>query len=162
MTPPPDLAAVLTVQRSWAARQGLAVDARGYLVDVRSNLRDALSPDTEAALNRGSGSELRDQPGRAAKMRALHSSSALAVNVFDFWSARDLDRVLAALGVQGRGTGLSFDEKLPTGARGTPPHLDVVIRLEDSRLVGVESKFTEWMTAKRDIAASLAPYVAWT
>jgi hypothetical protein len=159
MTPPPDLAAVLTVQRAWAARQGLAFDARGYLVEVRSNLRDALSPDTEAALNRGSGSELRDQPGRAAKMRALHSSSALAVNVFDFWSARDLDRVLAALGVEGRGTGLSFEEKLPTGARGTPPHLDVVIRLEDGRLVGVESKFTEWMTAKRDIAASLAPYV---
>jgi hypothetical protein len=159
MTQPPDLSAVLTAQRAWATRRGLTVDDRGYLVDVRSNLRDALSPDTEAALRRGSGSELRDQPERAAKMRALHSSSALAVNVFDFWSARDLDRVLEALCVEGWGTELSFEEKLPTGAGGTPPHVDVVIRLGDGRLVGVESKFTEWMAPKRDRAASLAPYV---
>jgi hypothetical protein len=159
MAPQPMTAAVLAAQKAWALRTGCEVDPAGYLPDYGSNLCVPLSPAAKAAFERGSGSELLDGKARAAKMRALHSSSALAVNVFDFWNGRDLGRVLAALGVEGRATGLSFEEKLRTGAGGSPPNLDVVIRLDDGRLVGVESKFTEWMTPKKSMAASLAPYV---
>jgi hypothetical protein len=85
--------------------------------------------------------------------------SALAINVFDFWIGRDLSRVLAALHVEGGAVSLRFEEKVPTGAAGTPPNLDVVIPLAAGGLVGVESKFTEWMGTKGNMAASLAPYL---
>ena len=165
MTEPSGRSAVLTSQRVWAGKQGLPVSARGYLSHFRANLRQPLSLATEAALRAGSGSELEDRPARAsnplapAKMRALHSSSALAVNVFDFWVGRDLTRVLAALHVDGKATTLGFEAKLPTGARGIPPNVDVVIGLAGNGLVGVESKFTEWMTPKGDMVGKLAPYV---
>lgn len=160
-----DRSTVLTAQRVWAARHGLSVDPHGYLPDVRSNLRQAFSETTHTAFKSGSGSELRDQPAserrpaRAAKMRALHSSSALAANVFDFWVGRDISRVLAAIHVEGVAGTLSFEKKLPTGASGTPPNLDVVISLIGGGLLGIESKFTEWMSAKRDMTGSLAPYL---
>ena len=32
-------------------------------------------------------------------MRALHSSSALAVNFFDYWTDRDKTPILSALGI---------------------------------------------------------------
>lgn len=150
---------VLAGQRAWAADRGLSPDERGYLPSYQANLRAPLSDGTRAAFDQGSGSELRDGPKRPAKMRALHSSSALAVNVFDFWSGRDLGRVLRALGIEGAATSPPlFEKKLPTGAGGTPPNLDVVFPLADGRLVGVESKFTEWMSPKTAMAASLAPY----
>lgn len=93
-------------------------------------------------------------------MRSLISSSALAANVFDYWSERDLAPILRALGVDGRATELRFERKLPTGARGKSPNLDVVLTLDDGRLIGIESKFTEWITPKTGMTTSLAPYIS--
>ena len=153
-------AGVRNAQRAWAARSGLTPDEKDYLPDVASNLRAPLSAAAEQAFRDGDGAEFDDQDGRAAKMRSLISSSALAANVFDHWSGRDdLSPLLAALGAEGRATDIRFEEKLPTGARGNPPNLDVVLSLEDGRLVGIESKFTEWMTPKGDLAAKLTPYL---
>lgn len=153
---------VLGAQCAWAERHDLEPDPRGYLARYELNLRDALSPAALTAFQNGSGAELIDRAGHAAKMRALHSSSALAVNVFDFWTERvqrDGTRILRALGTDGGATRLEFERKLPTGARGTPPNIDVVITRDDTRLIGVESKFTEWMSPKEALATSLHPYV---
>jgi hypothetical protein len=76
-------------QERWARAQGYAVDARGYLKTVELNLREPLSARARAAFDAGDGGELSDSRSRPAKMRALHSSSALAVNVFDYWTAHD-------------------------------------------------------------------------
>jgi len=79
----------------------------------------------------------------SAKMRALHSSFALGVNVFSYWGDRpDLTPLLAAMGVAGEAGSLEFERKLPIGAGGTPPNLDVVITTADGVMVGVESKIT--------------------
>lgn len=152
---------VQSSQREWAERRGIAVDARGYVLDYASNLRAPLSAAALAAFERGSGSELKDHARRPAKMRALHSSAALAVNVFDFWTERNHDRVVRALGSAGRANGFSFEAKLPTGAGGSA-NVDLLIHLVPDGIVGVESKFTEWMTPNAGRATSLRPYLSGT
>ena len=81
------------LQRSWAASKELKFDSEGYLPDVEVNLRNPLSPSARADFSKGAGSEL------ARHMRALHSSSALVANFFDFWTNREKGPLLATLGV---------------------------------------------------------------
>lgn len=77
-------------------------------------------------------------------MRALHSSSALVVNFFDYWTDRDKAPILSALGIDPEGgASLKFEAQFPTGLGGTPPHLDVAITNSIGHVVGVEAKFTE-------------------
>lgn len=81
-------------------------------------------------------------------MRAAHSSSALVVNVFDYWVDRP-DRVLLALGLPAAAAfPVAFEAQFATGLDGKPPNLDICVRREDGGLVGVESKFTEWLARK--------------
>jgi hypothetical protein len=56
---------------------------------VVDNLFQALNESTRKAFEQGSGSELQDTASRPAKIKALHSSSALAVNFFDRWVIND-------------------------------------------------------------------------
>lgn len=149
---------VLRAQRAWADGQGLAVDERGYLPDVSSNLFGGLAPATKAAFEAADGDELEDRPTRPAKMRSLISSSALAVNVFQHWTLNDPAPLGLPLGLAGTVTRVEFERRMPTGAPGTPPNLDVVLTLADGGIVGLESKFTEWMQPSATQAASLVPY----
>lgn len=73
-----------------------------------------------------------------SKFRAIHSSSALAVNsfaiiknksAFEFLGYKNFDKI-------------KFEHKFKTGLCGTPPHLDFV--LENRKvIIGFESKFLE-------------------
>jgi hypothetical protein len=145
-------------QRLWAAQEGLGFDDRGYLPDVSQNLFGGLSNEVRAAFEKADGSELTDRDGRPAKMRSVISSSALAVNVFQHWALSDPAPVGRALGLSAAVAKIEFERRMPTGAGGTPPNLDVVITTVDGGLVGIESKFTEWMSRKTGQAASMAPY----
>lgn len=144
---------VLKRQRDWAERAGKRVDSQGYLDTVHANLYRPLSALAESHFGGGSGSELLDTPARPAKMKALHSSAALAVNIFDYWTARDATPLVRALGFPAaereRSTGaIGFERQFPTGLAGNPPNLDVTISLSSGITLAVESKFTEWMTPK--------------
>lgn len=88
-------------------------------------------------LSAGAGSEL------DGKLRAAHSSAALAVNTFGPW--RNAPSSLQVGGVGGFG-GLKFEATCPTGLRGIPPHLDLIAESEVP--VAIESKCTEWMEPK--------------
>lgn len=123
------------------------MDERGYLQTYAENLFRPLSEMALTSFEKGSGSELVGRDGAPAKMRALHSSSALAVNFFDYWS-NDPDGMLAALGLRIGAESLGFEVKFPTGLGGTPPNLDVAIRWSDGAWLGIESKFTEWLSPK--------------
>ena len=125
-------------QRAWAESRGIPVDSRGYVRDVGANLWRPLSAEAHAGFRRGAGSEL------ARHMKALHSSSALVANFFDYWTPRDKAPLLSALGVDGdSAVSLNFEAQFPTGLGGTPPHLDVALRLSSCAVVAIEGKFTE-------------------
>ncbi len=150
-------AGLVARQRQWAQSAGHPVDARGYLPTVDANLFQPLSRSARSDFNHGSGSELIDTPTRPAKMRALHSSSALAVNVFDHWQGREAAPLLAALDLTGTLASMRFEAQYPTGCGGTPPNLDVALTFDDGRVVAIESKFSEWLTPKAHGRAPFSP-----
>lgn len=128
-------------QGEWADHAGIRVDASGYTLSIEDNLFQPLSPASRREFEAGSGAEL-GEGGARGKMQALHSSSALAVNVFDYWRGRDAAPIAVAMNLPGSLTDLRFEEQFPTGLRGTPPNLDVTMRSGDS-IIAVESKFLE-------------------
>ena len=144
--------AILRGQRAWATRRGHAPDRRGYLPHVALNLYSSLSEQARSAFERGAGGETTDCParggrrGRPAKMRALHSSSALVVNVFDYWTPRDKAILSKSLGLHRKVDTVAFEAQRETGLPGTPPNLDLELVLKDGSVVAIESKFTEWLT----------------
>jgi hypothetical protein len=139
---------LLNQQRLWARGRGLALDTKGYLESVDANLLQPLTEKTKRSFENGSGSELQDTPSRPAKMKALHSSSALAVNVFDYWVGKDTSALMSALGLGSGQVTITFEEQFPTGLKGSPPNLDVALESSNGHIVGVESKFSEWLTPK--------------
>jgi hypothetical protein len=147
---------VLDSQRAWASSRGLTADERGYLPNVCLNLHGGLTPVVWTAFE--AADELTDRPDGPAKMRALISSSALAVNVFQHWTIHNPAPLGPALGLVGQVTRVEFERRLHTGAPGTPPNLDVVLTLADGGIVGIESKFTEWMRRDAGQSRSMAPY----
>jgi hypothetical protein len=102
-----------------------------------------------AALGAAGGGELQEQRDRPAKIRALHSSAVLAINVFQYWEGRQGPELPSALGIDGELTDIKIEQQFPSGLRGTPPTLDVVLSLANDRIIAIESKFTEWMSPKR-------------
>lgn len=139
---------ILRKQLKWATSANLEPDQSGYLADYESNLFRPLSPCTKRAFDRGSGSELQDRANRPAKMRALHSSSALAVNFFDAWVDTDSKPLMEVLGLETGSVSIRFEGQYPTSLPGNPPNLDVVLELQSGLTIGIESKFTEWLTPK--------------
>ena len=76
-------------------------------------------------------------------MQALHSSSALACNVFDYWRGRDTSPLARALEIEAPICSIAFERKFPTGLRGKAPNLDVVLTPASGPAVAIESKFLE-------------------
>ena len=139
-------------QIAWARSQGLSIDDKGYVDDVEDNLWKPLSAHARAAFERGAGSELESH------MKALHSSSALVANFFDYWTDRDKALLLSALGIDTDDIqSLDFEARFPTGLGGAPPHLDVAITLESGAVIGVESKFTEYLIRSTKGKSSFEP-----
>ena len=139
----PPLAILMRKQRAWATLEARAVDPKGYLDSVEANLWRSLSDFSRAAFEKGSGSELKH------KMRALHSSSALAVNFFDYWTTAEPSTLMHLLKLDSPVSAIRFEAQHHTGLQGTPPNLDVCLVLESGHTVAIESKFTEWLTRKR-------------
>jgi hypothetical protein len=115
-------------------------DRYGYVDDVRANLVAGVDlEDIRADFEAGAGDEL------GSKMRAVHSSSALAANTFGRW--RKNPSHLRIQGVTGFNS-LRFEAQCATGLGGVPPHLDVLAISHDA-IVGIESKCTEYLAPKR-------------
>lgn len=148
---------LLKQQHLWAESVGLTPDSRGYLNEVEANLFKPLNELTRIAFENGSGSELQDTLSRPAKMKALHSSSALAVNFFDRWVGSDTLSLSAALGLADEIVAIGFEEQFPTGLAGNPPNLDVALKLANGNVVGIESKFSEWIIPKSKNSTPFKP-----
>lgn len=132
-------------QAAWAKRRGLPLPRLGYVGELADNLfLQRLHPETESEFRKGDGAELTDAGRRPAKMRALLSSSALAVNFFDAWRHIPKDALTQALALPAPISRLQFEYKCkhyPVAPRS--PNLDVLFTLGGDRRVGVECKFSE-------------------
>jgi hypothetical protein len=117
-------------------------DADGYCTCVDDNIFQRLSSDARSDFGSGDGAELGREGGRG-KIQALHSSSALACNWFDYWRGRDLQPLSRAFEVPVQFSKLGLEHKFPTGLGGISPNLDVLLTCSDGSLFAVESKFTE-------------------
>lgn len=132
---------ILDAQRRWATSRRLQT-ARDYTNSLEANLFRSLNPATRAEFAAGSGNEL-GLSGRPGKMQSLRSSSALAVNVFDYWRGAALLPLAQAFGVREGLVELHFEQKYPHGLPSTPPNLDVVLYQSAGAPVAIESKFAE-------------------
>jgi hypothetical protein len=150
-------------QRIWAKRKGFELTGgtkpkrgeKNYVDDIALNIfNKKLSSETLQDFKKGDGNETKDSKTRLAKMKALHSSSALPVNVFQYWQEKDVSAILSACKLINRRPfnsdtlpnavrfeqkfEISKDKKLFPKA----PNLDVVIEY-NNRVFAIESKFTE-------------------
>ena len=150
---------ILTKQIQWAHNNGLdLIGSKGdqgrkaYLSDLDDNFFLKLKPQVKESFKAGDGGEL---TGEVAKMQALHSSAALAVNIFQYWQDKGmLSQLLTECGlcssrrdVEGS---LEFEKKFKIDASfNIDPNLDIVIKNEvrdDITHYAIESKFSEPFT----------------
>ncbi len=147
---------IVSKQIEWAYNHKIAlIGSAGnhgrlaYTRCVEDNLFEPLSPANDRAFREGDGSELAGTP---AKMQAVHSSAALAVNIFQFWDSVNESHVIAhACRFCKKSTKISrniaFEVKYPIyDSFHYAPNVDVVIEnLPDSQyqVYAIESKFSE-------------------
>jgi hypothetical protein len=150
---------IIEKQVQWAKNRGFTLIGsecdRGlprYTPVLSLNLFAPLLDSVQESFEHGNGSELACKGDHQAKMQAVHSSSALSVNVFQYWEEKHQVPVIASLcGFCDEGD--VFSEKIVfesknyiKGVRGAPPHLDVVIHNSEGspfKCFAIESKFTE-------------------
>lgn len=131
---------IIDCQLEWARRENIALEGR-YTIGVEDNIFGGqLHPETRKEYERGKGHELE---GERAHIKALRSSSALVVNVFDYWRRQSrIQDIAKCCGAKGAVTGMEFEKTHPIkGLERTPPHLDVEFVVLAP--LAIESKFTE-------------------
>ncbi|MCW5875949.1 MAG: hypothetical protein KIS85_03615 [Anaerolineales bacterium] len=149
---------IIARQIAWAQGRGLPlVDSRGgdrgrpaYFPTITDNLFQPLTAETLECFRNGDGKEIGDYPHKPAKMRAVHSTSALAVNLFQYLGQIGrVDLLASASGLQPQGYApgaVVFEEKYPVGRGfGIAPNVDVVVKPSDLErpVIAVECKFSE-------------------
>lgn len=150
---------IVAKQIQWALNRGLHLVGsqltRGrptYTPKLDQNLFQPLLPTVQRQLMEGDGSELQREGAQyPGKMQAVHSSSALGVNVFQYWMAcADVSAIAIACRLCRPGTSspneIAFEQKFVISEQfDHAPNLDVVMRYSDKTkpVLAVESKFTE-------------------
>jgi hypothetical protein len=136
---------IALAQSRWAQDLSIPLERDGYVSRLGDNLfLGRLNPETRAEFESADGGELNDEGRRPAKMRALISSSALAVNFFDAWRRDPNEPLRLALGLGEPIARLRFEYKCtdyPIGPRS--PNLDVMLTTSSGRRIAIESKFLE-------------------
>ncbi len=129
-----------------------------YTLDLNLNLFEPLLKENRDQFLQGNGQEILGSQEKPAKMQALHSSSALGVNIFQYWQKRGLiSEIASACGFCNRGRQVSerivFEEKYTIDTKFViPPNIDVVIHNNNSskyKLFAIECKFSEAYGGRR-------------
>jgi hypothetical protein len=130
-------------QRKWADKKGKQYESKDHMQKLKDNLFICLSDSSFDEFQSGRGNELgtAKSPGH---MYSLHSSSALVVNVFEYWrQSGNIQSIAKACGAMHKMNHLRFEMTYPTPLKGTAPHLDIELSNERGEILVVESKFTE-------------------
>jgi len=155
---------ILAKQTEWAKNRGITLigsqGKRGrpsYTARLDDNLFQPLPDDVQKSFEEGDGDELGSH-GFPGKMQAVHSSSALSVNVFQYWkSIPEISVIAAQCGLCKRGSqicdDIKFEEKFPINdSFSIHPNLDVVIHNHSDtkiQVFAIECKFSETYGAHR-------------
>jgi len=150
---------ILSKQIQWARNNGIDMIGskrnRGYPAytqNLYDNLFEPLSDDIKSSFQKGDGGELAGNP---SKMQAVHSSSALGVNIFQYWqSNNEVEKIAHACGFCRKTTkiskDISFEVKYSIDERFQySPNIDVVINNDPAsqyKVFAIECKFTEAYT----------------
>jgi len=156
---------IIAKQTQWALNHGIPlVGSKGdrgrpaYTSDLNLNLFEPLTLDTRKNFEQGDGGEINGNP---AKMQAVHSSSALGVNVFQYWqNIQQIPVIAAACGFCRKGNNVSekivFEDKYPIddNLKKFPlaPNIDVAFHNADSaqfKRFAVECKFSEAYSSQK-------------
>lgn len=156
---------IINKQIEWANNKGIQlIGSRGnrgrkdYATCVEDNLFQPLGDETREELEEGNGGELLTAVDEPAKIQALHSSSALGINVFDYWrGSTDLSIITASCGLSLGGHEIPgeirFEQKYSIEDRFLiPPNIDVVIKPQKNdscKAFAIECKFTEAYSSRK-------------
>jgi len=149
---------IQTKQQIWAKSQGInLIGSKGdrgkkiYTTALNENLFLPMNSTVKQAFDEGDGNELNQHEGFPAKMQALHSSSALAVNVFQYWMTKKNSIIASACGLCKKDNtspkSISFEKKFEINKNFKfSPNIDVVIENSNNfnfKVFAIECKFTE-------------------
>ncbi len=150
---------IINKQTSWATNNGINLigskgtrGAKNYAPELNRNLFEPLLPEVRDSFLRGDGNEILGSPNSPAKMQAVHSSSVLGVNIFQYWQRIEkVHEIAAACGFCNPGNTVSekivFEDKYPIDPSFSfPPNIDVVFHNKSTskyKRFAVECKFSE-------------------
>jgi hypothetical protein len=156
---------IISKQIQWALNRDIPlVGSKGergrhaYTHNLNQNLFEPLIEENRQQFIKGNGQEILGSEDSPAKMQALHSSSALGLNIFQYWQKRGLIKEIAsACGFCRRTSNYSdriaFEDKYQIRTNIIiPPHIDVVIHNNSSspyKLFAIECKFSEAYGGRR-------------
>ena len=138
-------------QKEWAKRKKIThINDDRYTKTYNENLFKPLDERIKNQFKNADGGELN---GEKCKMAAVYSSSAICVNVFQYFytlkekrNQEEAKKILYALGVSKDPNieieSISFEEKLHISNISTP-NIDVIITTKNKKVFAIESKFCE-------------------
>ena len=149
---------ILSKQIQWAYRNNIMLigskvnrGRKAYTQKFDDNLFESLMPGTEKNFKKADGGELTGNL-YPCKMQAVHSSSALGVNIFQYWKRKkQFPAIAAACRFCSAGNtssqDINFEVKYPiSGKFSRSPNIDVVINNSSEsrfKVFAIECKFSE-------------------
>jgi hypothetical protein len=153
---------ILSKQILWAQNNGIQlIGSKGirgrqaYTITLTKNLFDPLLPEVRNTFIKGDGGELKGNP---SKMQAVHSSSALGVNIFQYWlKINQVPSIAAACGFCNKNNkssiNLIFENKYVISDKfSIHPNIDVIIENSSKskfKVFAIECKFSEAYSSRR-------------
>jgi hypothetical protein len=149
---------ILTKQISWADRNNVGLVGSeitkgrlAYTEDLNKNLFEPLLPETRTEIEKGDGGELKGDLTHSAKMCAVHSSSAIGVNVLQYWKKKSIPDLAYVLGLCRKdnksASSIHFEKKFKISDKFQfDPNIDSVIFNKENdkiKAFGIECKFSE-------------------
>lgn len=125
-------------QRKFVVDNGAVLDQRGWAESYQDNLFAPLHPES---LNEFVACLEVSEDGRGKRISAPHSSTALAVNTFDWWRGKSLNPISRALGVNIERF-VGFERSHHFGLD-RPSQPDVEFTASDGSAVAIEVKLRE-------------------
>jgi len=149
----------MSKQVQWARRKNITLTGSkgtkgfpAYTQILEENLFEPLAPEVRADILNGDGGEIIGTINSPAKMNAIHSSSALGVNIFHYWKTiGKIDIIAHACRLCAKNNStqadIRFEQKFPISrAFQFAPNIDVVIENNQEaqyEVFAIECKFSE-------------------